>query len=84
MLSNQEAAAICTALNHKPAGLETLRPNKHRFHCGCGYVSTNRQTRQLAVQAGIHHMRKVALEAQKNGFQLPRSERVAENVAAVG
>ena len=78
MMSNAEAAAICTDLGHLPKGIEMKQnPERHRFHCQCGYVCTNRRTKADAVQAGIHHMRSVALDARKNGY-------VPKNVAAVG
>jgi hypothetical protein len=68
-MTNEEAAAICRALGHNPRGV-LARPevNKYRFDCSCGYQSTNRQTFALAIEAGIHHMRKEAQHAVANGY----------------
>lgn len=72
-MSDREAARICSAIGHHPAGISS-RPevNKFRFVCGCGYESTNRQTFALAVGAGIHHMRKEARHAVANGGAIPQ------------
>lgn len=74
-MTDREAAAICSALGHKPEGVEA-RPevSKYRFHCGCGYVSVYRRTFNLAVEAGIVHMRKEARLAVANGAVIPRGK----------
>lgn len=77
MMSDKDAAEICRALNHPPAGVYSRTPEKHRFECSCGYQSTYRRTFALAVEAGIVHMRKVAAEAVKNGRVLPSRSGVA-------
>ena len=36
--------------------------------CDCGYRSTNRTSYALAVDAGVHHLHKVAKLARENGW----------------
>jgi hypothetical protein len=75
MMTNLEAAAICKAIGHMPEGVLSKTPTKHRFECGCGYVSTFRRTKMDAVDAGILHMRNVAARAVANGVSLPEESR---------
>lgn len=76
-MTDREAAALCHALGHDPAGTYSKTPEKHRFECTCGYVSVYRRTLSLAVEAGIHHMRTVARHAAANGANIPTGKRVA-------
>lgn len=66
-MTNKRAAAICRAIGHNPRGILSKTPEKHVFECSCGYVSTNRRTFNLALEAGIHHMRLEAKKAVANG-----------------
>lgn len=58
------AAAGCTS-----AELEETAPGSSRFrvHCTCGYSSTTRTSRPLAVEALAHHLAKVAGARVVNG-----------------
>lgn len=69
---------MLASIGHKPAGLEgrvsEFRKQageplyeKWRFHCECGYTSTFVYSQKVAVQDGIHHMRKTAKEYRANG-----------------
>ena len=69
-MTDREAAAICSAIGHHPAGIYSKTPEKHRFECSCGYVSVYRLNRRLALEAGIHHMRQEAKKAISNGVSL--------------
>lgn len=77
MMTDKEAAAICESIGHHPAGILSLTPEKHRFECSCGYVSVNRRTFRLAIEAGIAHMRKEARLAVANGAEIPAVRAVA-------
>lgn len=77
-MSDRSDAELLRACGHQPKGLEGRESEflkrrgdthftKWRFHCSCGYVSTFRATKKDAVEAGIHHMRKVAREIRANG-----------------
>lgn len=77
-LTNKQAAAICGSLGHQPEGILSKTEHKHVFICGCGYLSTNRRNVRLAVEAGIHHMRKVASDAVANGFKIPDEDTLEE------
>ena len=68
-----DAAKIAEALGHLPKGAESdIRGERWRFICSCGYVSTYRMRVRGAIDAGIHHMRKVAQEGARNGVDIPR------------
>lgn len=68
-----DAAKIAEALGHLPEGAESdISGQRWRFICSCGYVSAYRMRVAGAIEAGIHHMRKVAQEGAKNGVEIPR------------
>jgi hypothetical protein len=72
-MRDEEAAVIAEALGHLPKGAESdLRGERWRFECSCGYKSTYRMRVKGAIEAGIHHMRKVAQEGARNGVNIPR------------
>ena len=81
-MTDMEAAMLLESVGHTPGGILSKTPEKHRYECSCGYVSTFRRTQQLAVQAGIHHMRKAAQELRANGVSSPNSGRLANSVSA--
>lgn len=78
VLTDRQCVEILRARGHNPLGVVSSAPEKHRFECSCGYRSVQRRTFQLALEAGIHHMRKEARLAVANGAQIPTKK------AAVG
>jgi hypothetical protein len=76
-MTDRECAEILQRSGHKPGGLYSKSAQKHRFECGCGYVSTFRPTQRAAVEAGIIHMRKEAAKLTANGVSLPGSALVS-------
>lgn len=71
MITDAEAAALLRSVGHTPLGIRSKTPLKHRYECGCGYVSTYRATYRHAVEGGIHHMRKEAAILVANGVSVP-------------
>lgn len=82
-LTDVEASRLLTAVGHKPGGVLSKTPEKHRYECSCGYVSTFRRTFDQAVEAGILHMRKAAKELRANGVSSPNSGARRNNVRLV-
>lgn len=71
MATRSQLFALAHELGHtNPAVWET---NGGRFFvtCSCGYQSTTRTSEVLALQAGIHHVLKVAKQALASGVSLP-------------
>jgi hypothetical protein len=67
-----DAAKIAEALGHLPVEvISNARQDRFAFVCSCGYRSTGRTRVALAIEAGVHHMRKVAENAAKNGAEMP-------------
>jgi len=42
-------------------------PGRFRVVCSCGYSSTNRRSKALAISAGMHHVGQVAGDSSRNG-----------------
>lgn len=71
----QEISRIANAAGHtRVEGFETLG-GKFFVRCACGYRSTNRRTVRLAIEAGIHHLNKVAREFVASGVSVAQVER---------
>jgi heterodisulfide reductase subunit C len=71
MTSDHDVALIAYKLGHSSEGVTFKpRPDRYRWSCKCGYSCTNRRTHELAIEAAVHHLRKVAAEARRQGFQL--------------
>jgi hypothetical protein len=71
-MRDTEAAKIAEALGHLPVEVvANARGDRFAFVCSCGYRSTGRTRVALAIEAGVHHMRKVAENAAKNGADIP-------------
>ena len=75
MTTNRDLAAWGAMLGHSHARVVPgRRPDVFRGECGCGYTTTNRRTFVLAVDALIHHLRKVVREARTAGWQPPAAD----------
>jgi len=81
-LTDREAARLLSAVGHKPGGVYSKTPEKHRYECSCGYVSTYRRTANQAIEAGILHMRKAARELRANGVSSPNVSALANTVSS--
>lgn len=71
MMSDRECVEILRERGHQPLGVLSVTPERHRFQCSCGYESVNRRTFEIALEAGIHHLRKEARRALVNGAGIP-------------
>lgn len=62
-----DLAAAGVRLGHQTTVHTYGAGTKHRAACTCGYTSTRRRTPALAVEAAVHHLRKVVAESRCNG-----------------
>lgn len=68
MLTARQAALVLDQVGgHPPLAIEERENGWFYAHCSCGYLSARRRTPQLAAEALIHHMRKVATALVANG-----------------
>lgn len=81
-MTDREAIRLLESVGHKPGGVFSKTPEKHRYECSCGYVSVYRRTFGQAVDAGIHHMRKSARELRANGVSSPNSAPLRNSVSS--
>lgn len=66
-MTDRQLGEFLNAIGHPPAGIEYRANGFFYAHCSCGYLSARRQTEPQAVEALLHHMRKVGREMLANG-----------------
>lgn len=65
-LSTTEVEAAWALGHRQPAMFETAG-GRWFMTCSCGYKSATRTSELLALEAGVHHVRKAVKEAARNG-----------------
>lgn len=65
-----DVVAAAKALGCTHAELEENRSGAFRVACSCGYTSTYRRTRPLAMEALAHHLAKVTNAKITDGVSL--------------
>ncbi len=68
-----DVVAAAKQLGHTSAELiGPVQGNRYRVACNCGYQSTTRTSKALAMEALAHHLSKVTGAQIANGVSLPR------------
>jgi hypothetical protein len=78
-VAEMDDGAIAEQLGHVGFMLRrvVLNSGQERWYieCGCGYRCTQRMSQRLAVEAGVHHLRKSVAEFKVNGVSQPGNVR---------